>query len=170
MIIQRSNRWIYIQQEQVSAIVKGLQRNGHEPQPDPAISKAINQLIELPRADFEQLVVDLYCTLGHQAKRTGGPGDRDFDIVIVAKTGQHWIAQCKQWRGAVGESVVREFYAAMMREHAAQGAIITTAKFTPKACAWAKGKAIHLYDGPAFLRVVQRLKGPFVLDTDAARG
>ena len=138
-----------------------FKRNGHEESTtgDPATAKAINRLIEMPRAEFEQLVADLYCALGHDARRTGGPGDRDFDIVIVAKSGQHWIAQCKQWRGAVGESVVREFYAAMAREHAAQGAIITTAHFTPKAVQWAQGKPIHLYDGPAFLQVLQRIKG-----------
>jgi restriction system protein len=134
---------------------------------DPATAKVINRLIEMPRAEFEQLVVDVYCALGHDAKRLGGPGVRDFDVVIVTKSGQHWIAQCKQWRGAVGESVVREFHAAMLREHAAQGAIITTAHFTPKAVQWAQGKSIHLYDGPAFLRVLQRIKGSSVLDTDA---
>lgn len=145
-----------------------LKRNGHaEPTSgDPVTAKTISRLIELPRAEFEQLVADLYCALGHDAKRTGGPGDRDFDIVIVAKSGQHWIAQCKQWRGAVGESVIREFYAAMLREHATQGAIITTARFTPKAVQWAQGKSIHLYDGPAFLQVLQRIKGPLELDTD----
>jgi restriction system protein len=126
---------------------------------DPATAKAINRLIELPRAEFEQLVVELYCALGHEAKRRGGSGVRDFDVVIVTKAGQHWIAQCKQWRGAVGESVVREFHAAMLREHAAQGAIITTAHFTPKALQWAQGKSIHLYDGPAFLQVLRRIKG-----------
>jgi restriction system protein len=147
-----------------------LKRNGHEePASDPATAKMISRLIELPRAEFEQLIVDLYCSLGHDAKRTGGPGDRDFDIVLVAKSGQHWIAQCKQWRGAVGESVVREFYAAMLREHAQQGAIITTARFTPKAVQWAQGKSIHLYDGPAFLQVWQRIKGTLVLDTDEHR-
>ncbi len=147
-----------------------LKRNGHEDSTgDLATAKMINRLIELPRADFEQLVADLYCALGHDAKRSGGPGDRDFDVVIVAKSGQHWIAQCKQWRGAVGESVIREFYAAMMREHAQQGAIITTAKFTPKAMQWAQGKSIHLYDGPAFLAVLQRIKGSKVLDADEHR-
>jgi len=141
--------------------VNGAKHNGHaaEVTGDLAAARVISRLIELPRAEFEQLVADLYCALGHDAKRTGGPGDRDFDIVIVAKSGQHWIAQCKQWRGAVGESVVREFYAAMLREHATQGAIITTARFTPKAVQWAQGKAIHLYDGPAFLAILQRIKG-----------
>ncbi len=137
-----------------------FKRNGHaEAAPIDPAARLMNRLIEMPRAEFEQLVVELYCTLGHAARRTGGPGDRDFDIVIVAKTGQHWIAQCKQWRGAVGESVVREFYAAMLREHATQGAIITTARFTPKAVQWAQGKPIHLYDGPAFLQILQRING-----------
>lgn len=137
-----------------------FKRNGHDEAAsiDPA-ARTINRLIEMPRVEFEQLVVDLYCALGHAARRTGGPGDRDFDIVIVAKSGQHWIAQCKQWRGAVGESVVREFYAAMLREHATQGAIITTARFTPKAMQWAQGKPIHLYDGTAFFQILQRIKG-----------
>ena len=131
---------------------------------DPAIAQALNHLIEMPRAEFEQLVVDLYCALGHTARRIGGPGDRDFDIVIVTKSGQHWIALCKQWRGAVGESVVREFDAVMTREHATQGAIVTTARFTPKAVQWAQGKPIRLYDGPAFLQVLQRIKGASAAD------
>jgi len=126
---------------------------------DPAVTRALNQLIELPRAEFEEVIVGLYCALGHTAKRTGGPGDRNFDIVVVAKSGQHWIVQCKQWRGAVGESVVREFFDAMAREHATQGAIITTTRFTPKAIQWAQGKPIHLYDGPALVRTLQRIKG-----------
>ena len=133
---------------------------------DPAVAHALSQLIELPRAEFEEVIVGLYCALGHDAKRTGGPGDRAFDIVVVAKSGQHWIVQCKQWRGAVGESVVREFFDAMSREHAAQGAIITTTRFTPKEIQWAQGKLIHLYDGPALVRTLQRIKGTTTLDTD----
>ena len=131
--------------------------------------RLIKQLVEIPRAEFEQLVVELYQAAGHAAKRVGGPGDRDFDIVIVSKAGQHWIAQCKQWRGAVGESVVREFYAAMSREHAAEGALITTARFTRKAREWAQDKPIHLYDGQAFLHVWQRIQGTS-LETFMAHG
>ncbi len=126
---------------------------------DPETMQLLNQLIELPRTQFEEVIVGLYNALGHTAKRAGGPGVRDFDVVVIAKSGQHWIVQCKQWRGAVGESVVREFYSAMQREHAVQGAIITTTRFTPKAIEWAHGKPIHLYDGPALVQVLQRLKG-----------
>ena len=126
---------------------------------DPALARVLNRLIELPRAEFEELIVGLYDALGHKAQRTGGPGDRAFDIVVVAKSGQHWIVQCKQWRGAVGESVVREFFGSMEREHAAQGAIITTARFTPKGIQWAQGKPIHLYDGPALVQALRRITG-----------
>jgi restriction endonuclease Mrr len=58
----------------------------------------------------------------------------------------------------VGETVVREFLALMEHEQAAQGAIITTAKFTPRARDWAKGKPLHLYDGDEFVRAVQRIQ------------
>ncbi len=138
-----------------------FKRNGGEANldGDAATAHLLKQLVEMPRAEFEQLVVELYQAAGHTAKRVGGSGDRDFDIVIVSRTGQHWIAQCKQWRGAVGESVVREFYAALSREHAAQGALITTARFTLKAREWAQGKPLHLYDGPAFLQILQRFRG-----------
>ncbi len=150
-------------------MVNLYKRNGHEENTSNAsdmardtardTARVIGRLIEMPRAEFEGLIVDLYRALGHQAKRAELPGERNFDIVVVSKTGQHWIVQCKQWRGAVGESVVREFYAAIGREHAAQGAIITTAKFTPKAREWAQGKPIHLYDGPALVQALQRIKG-----------
>ena len=138
-----------------------FQRNGHEQNAtnDPALSSVLSRLIEMPRSEFEELIVALYRSLGHEAKRTGLPGEREFNIVVVARNSQHWIVQCKQWRGAVGESVVRDVYGAMSREHAAQGAIITTARFTPRAREWAQGKPIHLYDGPALVQVLQRTKG-----------
>ncbi len=68
-----------------------LKRNGHEEAPavDPATAKAINHLIEMPRAEFEQLVADLYCALGtrRQAHRRAGRSRlryRDRDEVGAA--------------------------------------------------------------------------------------
>ena len=127
-------------------------------QTDQEGASEISRLIELPRGEFEDLVADLYRALGHQAARTNATGEHAIDLVIRTRTGQKWIVQCKQWRGAVGESVVRDFYAAMQREQAAQGAIITTARFTPKAREWAKGKPLHLYDGVEFLRAMKRIR------------
>lgn len=119
--------------------------------------REISRLIEMPRGEFDELVANLYCALGHRAVRTNATGEHAINVIVQALNGQKWIVQCKQWRGAVGESVVREFYAAMQRERAAQGAIITTAKFTPKAREWAKGKPIHLYNGAEFLQAMKRI-------------
>ncbi len=127
-------------------------------QADQNIAREINQLIEMPRGEFEELVAGLYRALGHQAMCVPANGERHVSVIVGARNGQKWIVQCRQWRGAVGEVVVREFYTLMRREHAAQGAIITTARFTPKAREWAKGKPIHLYDGIEFLKAMKRIR------------
>ena len=121
-------------------------------------SDEIRQLVEMPRGEFENLVASLYCALGHRAVCTNAKESDAAHVVVQAINGQKWIVQCRQWRGAVGETVVREFLAVMEREHAAQGAIITTAKFTPKARNWAQGKPLHLYDGEEFIRAIKRIQ------------
>lgn len=118
----------------------------------------IRRLVEMPRAEFEALVAQLYRALGHQAACTQAKGDQSVHIIVTAKNGEKWIVQCRQWRGAIGELVVRDFSALMQREQAQQGALITTATFTPKAREWAKGKPIFLYDGTEFLRAMKRIQ------------
>ena len=124
----------------------------------PPPTDEIRQLVELPRGDFEALVAGLYTALGHRARRTGEKSESGAHVVVAARNGEKWIVQCRQWRGAVGELVVRDFFALMQREGAAQGAIITTASFTPRAREWARGRPIHLYDGPDFIRAMRRIR------------
>jgi restriction system protein len=128
-----------------------------------AANDEIRRLIEMPRGEFEALVADLYRALGHQAVCTHAKESDAAHVIVRAINGQKWIVQCRQWRGAVGETVVREFLTLMESEQAAQGAIITTAKFTPRAREWAKGKPLHLYDGDEFSQAIRRIrnrKGP----------
>jgi restriction system protein len=124
----------------------------------PASNDEIRRLIEMPRGEFEALVADLYRALGHQAVCTHVKDSNAAHVIVHALNGQKWIVQCRQWRGAVGETVVREFLALMEHEQAAQGAIITTARFTPRARDWAKGKALHLYDGDEFSQAIKRIR------------
>jgi restriction system protein len=121
-------------------------------------AEEIRYLVELPRPQFEGLVAELYRALGHEAACTGAKDENAVHIVVQAKNGEKWIVQCRQWRGAVGEFVVRDFYAQMQQAGAAQGAIITTAKFTPKAREWVKGKSIYLYDGDGFVQAMKRIQ------------
>jgi restriction system protein len=117
----------------------------------------IRRLIEMPRSEFDDLAASLYRALGHRAVCTNARESDAAHVIVQALNGQKWIVQCRQWRGAVGETVVREFLALMEREQAAQGAIITTARFTPRARDWAKGKPLHLYDGDEFIQAMKRI-------------
>ena len=127
-------------------------------------------LLELPPADFEEMVAELYRLMGHQARRTGSVGDHGVDVVVNAKNGEKWVVQCKRWRTPAGESIVRDFYGMMQHEKAAQGAIIATRGFTRPAMEWAKGKPLHLYDGKDFLRLWEQIKKQHNQDSSKANG
>jgi hypothetical protein len=96
---------------------------------------------------------------GHKARRTGAIGDHGVEVIVQAKNGEKWLIQCKRWRGAVGEPVVRDLYGVLHHEKADRAAIITTGQFTESAQEWAKGKPIALYDGDQFLRSWKRIRG-----------
>jgi len=119
---------------------------------------SVEDLLRLSPTEYEQMVVELYQLLGHQAKRTGAVGDHGVDVVVQAQNGEKWIVQCKRWRGMVGEPVIRDFYGVMHHEKADQGAVITAGRFTPQAQEWARGKPIHLYDGEKFMAAWKRAR------------
>jgi HJR/Mrr/RecB family endonuclease len=119
-------------------------------------ARAVDDLLDLSPREFEEMVVQLYRRKGHEAVRTGRPGDHGVDIVIEAGNGRKWIVQCKRWRGAVGEPVIRDFYGVLHHEKADAGAIVTTGTFTLQAREWARGKPIYLYDGREFLELWKR--------------
>ena len=109
-------------------------------------------LLKLSPRQFEEMVVELYRASGHRAKRTGAVGDHGVDVVVQARNGERWVVQCKRWRGAVGEPIVRDFYGVIQHEKADKGAIITTGEFTQQAHEWARGKPIYLCNGSEFLK------------------
>lgn len=119
---------------------------------------SLRELQSISPNEFEELVAETYRTFGHKVRRVGQQGDHGVDLVIGAKNGEKWVAQCKRWQGSVGEPIIRDFYGAMQHEGAAQGAIITTGTFTPQARQWAKGKPIQLHDGEAFMIALQRAR------------
>lgn len=133
-----------------------LQRRDIQKKADTATS--VDDLRSLSPSEFEYMVVELYNSLGHVARRTGATGDHGVDVVVEASNGEKWIVQCKRWRGTVGEPVVRDFHGVMQHEKADKGAIITTGKFTAQAQDWARGKPITLLEGEEFLERLQRAR------------
>lgn len=112
----------------------------------------VEDLLKLTPTEFENMVVEIYQLVGHEAKRTGSVGDNGVDVVVQAKNGQKWIVQCKRWKGSVGAPIIRDFYGAMQHEKADKGIIITSGHFTQQAITWSAGKPIVLYDGEKFLK------------------
>ncbi len=109
------------------------------------------QLLELSPVEFEEMVAELFRTLGHQAKRTGKSGDHGVDVIVKTRKGNTWIVQCKRWRRPVGENVVRDFYGTLKHEKAHGGLLIAVSGFSRAAQEWARGKPIRLMSGEEFI-------------------
>ena len=114
-------------------------------------------LLHLSPVEFEEMVVELFRGMGHQAKRTGRSGDHGVDVVVKTKKGAKWIVQCKRWRRPVGESVIRDFYGTLQHEKASGGVVIAVSGFSKAAQAWAKGKPIRLISGDEFIKTWKRV-------------
>jgi hypothetical protein len=124
-------------------------------------------LLNLPAGEFEEMVAELYRSMGHQARRTGMSGDHGVDVVVKARNSEKWVVQCKRWRKPAGESIVRDFYGTMQHEKAAQGAIFATSGFSQAATEWARGKPLVLYTGKDFLRLWDKVKNKQLQATKA---
>jgi HJR/Mrr/RecB family endonuclease len=116
-------------------------------------------LLDISPAQFEKMVLELYSLHGYTATRTGKTGDHGVDVVVQTPKGEKWIVQCKRWRGAIGEPVIRDFFGAMYHEKADRGVLITTGTFTPRGSEWAQGKPLILVDGNQFLSTWKKEKG-----------
>ena len=133
-----------------------------------ASARTAEDLHALSPTEFESMVVELYSSLGHHARRTGRVGDHGVDVEVHAKIGEKWVIQCKRWRGAVGEPIIRDFYGVMHHEKADRGAIVTPGAFTEQARQWAKGKPIELIDGEEYMRMLKRARQTSMPKTQVA--
>lgn len=122
-----------------------------------ARSDAADALDGMGWSEFELLVGEGFRQQGYAVSETGGAGpDGGIDLVL-AKSGEKFLVQCKQWKAfKVGVTVVRELYGVMAARGAAGGFVVTSGRFTEEAKAFASGRNICLIDGPALLRLIRR--------------
>ncbi|MEZ4670187.1 MAG: restriction endonuclease [Anaerolineae bacterium] len=118
--------------------------------------KKVEDFLTLSPREFEDMIVELYQTAGHVARRIGKAGDHGVDIEVTSKSGEKWVEHCKRWRGSVGEPIVRDFYGVVQHEKADKGIIFTTGKFSSPAYNWARGKPLNLYDGAKLVELWSR--------------
>lgn len=119
------------------------------------VIKSIEDMLLLSPSEFEKLVAKTYRAQGHTVEEVGATGDHGIDLVVHTNKGETWLVQCKKYRGKLGEPVVRDFYGVLRASNAEAGAIVTTGLITPQARLWAEGKPIFLYDGRAFLKIIE---------------
>ena len=130
---------------------------------DVAQSKASDALDGMSWREFEMLVGEGFRLQGYQVVETGGGGaDGGVDLVL-AKGGEKFLVQCKQWRAfKVGVDVVRELYGVMAARGATGGFVVTSGRFSDAAASFATGRNVKLIDGPSLhglLRQAQASKG-----------
>ena len=131
---------------------------------------AADALDHMSWREFEMLVGEGFQRRGYTVKETGGGGaDGGIDLVL-GKDGEKFLVQCKQWKAfKVGVSVVRELYGVMAAQGAAGGFVVTSGRFTEDAIAFAKGRHVHLVDGPALMQLLREGRSkPQTAGTDPA--
>lgn len=116
----------------------------------------IDSIRELPSKRFEDLLGEAYRRQGYQVQETlGGGADGGVDIVL-RKDGAVTLVQCKRWKGKpVPVQTVRELYGVLHDRGAASAKLVATARFTPEAIAFAKGKPIELVDSDTILHLLR---------------
>lgn len=122
----------------------------------------IDSIRDLSWADFELLIGEAFRRQGYSVEERGGGGaDGGVDLVL-RKSGEKVLVQCKQWKSRqVGVSVVRELYGVMMHEKAAKAIVAISGEYTEEAKFFARGKPLELLNGPALFRLVSKVKvGP----------
>lgn len=114
---------------------------------------------------FEEVCVEYFRVLGHQADTTnfGADGGIDFKIYNQTRDKLLFLGQCKAWNGSyqVGVAQVREFYGAMKAQRIDHGIYLTSGRYTPDAQGFAAGlpepDVLTLVDGDKFFDLIGKL-------------
>jgi restriction system protein len=108
---------------------------------------------------FEMVVGEGFRLQGYQVAEIGGGGaDGGVDLVLT-KDGERFLVQCKQWRALkVGVEVVRELYGVMAARGATGGFVVTSGRFTQDATEFARGRNVHLIDGPQLQALIRQAR------------
>lgn len=145
----------------IGAVVSALRRRARVRLVD-HVTKADGSsgLLEMTWQEFEQLVGEAFRLRGYAVIEHGGGGaDGGIDLVLK-KSGEKFLVQCKQWRARkVGVTVVRELYGVMAAGGATGGFVVTCGCFTEEARAFASGRNVILVDGSALEKLLREANG-----------
>lgn len=106
--------------------------------------------------EFELLVGEAFRLQGYSVfENTGRGPDGGVDLEL-RKGGQTFLVQCKQWKSyTVDVKVVRELYGVIAARKAVGGFVVTSGSFTLPAKEFARGKWLHLIEGPQLHEMIK---------------
>ncbi|MDQ3060804.1 MAG: restriction endonuclease [Pseudomonadota bacterium] len=111
--------------------------------------------------EFELLVGEYFRRQGYGVTDNGGGGPDGGVDVLLKKSGQRYLVQCKHWRAlSVGVQPVRELYGVMAAQGVTAGFVVTSGSFTEEAREFAHGLALELIDGRALQRGIRAQAAP----------
>jgi restriction system protein len=109
--------------------------------------------------EFELLVGEAYRLQGYRVTEIGGDGPDGGVDLMLAKGGEKFFVQCKQWKAyKVGVTTVRELYGVMAAKGATGGFVVTSGRFTEDAKEFAQGRNVQLVDGARLSVMIQRAR------------
>lgn len=106
----------------------------------------INKIDTLNGFEFEELLYELFKSVGYRVERTKGSHDYGADLVITTKTQKIVIQSKLYYKHTVGNSAIQEIATAKDYYSADIGMVITNSYFTKPACNLANSVGVKLFD------------------------
>lgn len=144
----------------LAAVISALRRRQRQSLvTDVAQARSSAALDDMGWREFEMLVGEAFRLRGYRITETGGGGaDGGVDLVL-AKGGEKFLVQCKQWKAyKVGVDVVRELFGVMAARGATGGFVVTSGRFTADARNFAQGRNVELIDGSQLFSMIQQVR------------
>lgn len=131
--------------EEVSLLAKAYEQRIKNPLSGSKLAQ-VDDLFNLSPVEFEKWVrKHIFEKENWQVSETKKTGDGGIDLILW-KNDEKSIAQCKRFRGTVGQPQLRDFYGTMMSEGVSRGFFVTTGLFSLSAIKFAENKPIGMID------------------------
>lgn len=129
-------------------------------------------LMDLSPTEFENLVSNLFASLGLETRLTRSTKDGGVDVVAFDTRpvlGGKVVIQAKRYRNTVGVSAVRDLFGTMVNEGANKGILVTTSGYGTDAFGFAEDKPIELISGSGLLYLLDQVgtKARIVMPTES---
>lgn len=119
-------------------------------------------LMELSPFEFENLITNLFQSMGLETRQTQSSRDGGVDCVAFDNRpifGGKVVIQAKRYKNTVGVSSVRDLFGTVQNEGASKGILVTTSGYGKASYEFAEGKPLELLSGSNLLHLLQEHAG-----------